>query len=108
MRYLPLAALYPIPYNLSPELCGDVAANREPLDFAASKIEVICGVRERAKIKQRGHVGIVKCCLMRRRGRVAEGGGLLNRYTGNTVSEVRILSSPPLSPVQVGGFAYSH
>jgi hypothetical protein len=33
---------------------------------------------------------------LRRGGRVAEGGGLLNRYTGNTVSEVRILSSPPL------------
>ncbi len=28
---------------------------------------------------------------------MAEGGGLLNRYTGNTVSEVRILSAPPLS-----------
>jgi hypothetical protein len=28
---------------------------------------------------------------------VAEGGGLLNRYTGNTVSEVRILSSPPFA-----------
>jgi hypothetical protein len=27
---------------------------------------------------------------------VAEGGGLLNRYTGKTVSEVRILSSPPV------------
>jgi len=27
---------------------------------------------------------------------VVEGGGLLNRYTGNTVSEVRILSSPPV------------
>ncbi len=26
---------------------------------------------------------------------MAEGGGLLNRYTGNTVSEVRLLSSPP-------------
>ena len=32
---------------------------------------------------------------IRRRGREAEGGGLLNRYTGNTVSEVQILSSPP-------------
>ena len=32
----------------------------------------------------------------RRGGRVAEGGGLLNRYTGNTVSRVRIPSSPPL------------
>ena len=27
---------------------------------------------------------------------MAEGGGLLNRYTGNTVSRVRIPSSPPL------------
>jgi hypothetical protein len=26
---------------------------------------------------------------------LAEGGGLLNRYTGKTVSEVRILSTPP-------------
>jgi hypothetical protein len=33
---------------------------------------------------------------MWRGGRVAEGGGLLNRYTGKTVSEVQILSSPPL------------
>ena len=31
----------------------------------------------------------------RRRGRVAEGGGLLNRYTGYTVSGVRIPASPP-------------
>ena len=30
-----------------------------------------------------------------RGGRVAEGGGLLNRYTVNTVSGVRIPSSPP-------------
>src|SRR6516165_85130 len=33
--------------------------------------------------------------LLRRRGRVAEGGGLLNRYTGHTVSGVRIPPSPP-------------
>jgi hypothetical protein len=32
---------------------------------------------------------------VRRRGRVAEGGGLLNRYTGHTVSGVRIPPSPP-------------
>src|SRR5438477_12115083 len=31
----------------------------------------------------------------RRGGRVAEGGGLLNRYTGKPVSRVRIPSSPP-------------
>src|SRR5262245_42980775 len=33
---------------------------------------------------------------LRRRGRVAEGGGLLNRYTGHTVSGVRIPPSPPI------------
>jgi hypothetical protein len=42
---------------------------------------------------------------------VAEGGGLLNRYTGKTVSEVRILSSPPeffkLLITQQFFFAYS-
>ena len=34
--------------------------------------------------------------LIWRRGRVAEGGGLLNRYTGKPVSRVRIPPSPPL------------
>ena len=34
-------------------------------------------------------------CLAWRGGRVAEGGGLLNRYTDNTVSRVRIPPSPP-------------
>ncbi len=37
---------------------------------------------------------------MRSGGREAEGGGLLNRYTGNTVSEVRILSTPPVFKCQ--------
>jgi hypothetical protein len=32
---------------------------------------------------------------------VAEGGGLLNRYTGYTVSQVRILSPPPPSFLRV-------
>ncbi len=31
---------------------------------------------------------------------MAEGGGLLNLYTGNSVSEVRILSAPPLTTIQ--------
>ena len=35
--------------------------------------------------------------LLRRGGRAAEGGGLLNRYTGKLVSRVRIPSPPPLT-----------
>ncbi len=41
--------------------------------------------------------------LVRRRGRVAEGGALLKRYTGQTVSRVRIPPSPPAPLAQIAG-----
>src|SRR3546814_570497 len=43
----------------------------------------------------------------RRGGREAEGGGLLNRYRGNTLSWVRIPSPPPIPPIaaQIAGLS---
>ena len=59
---------------------------------------------DRAWRSSPGRLDAAPCQFGRRRaylpawrgGRVAEGGGLLNRYTGYTVSWVRIPSSPPL------------
>src|SRR6266571_2934116 len=58
-------------------------AEQRRIDTASANLYICRGIRRAPTHRWRG-------------GRVAEGGGLLNRYTVNPVSWVRIPSPPPL------------
>jgi hypothetical protein len=64
---------------------ASLSTSRPRIDSAPAKLYICRGMRRAPTHRWRG-------------GRVAEGGGLLNRYTVNPVSWVRIPSPPPPSP----------